>query len=85
MDLNYKSHINLKRHGKVHEIKRCQECGKNFNSKKDLRIHKKDHKHKRINMDEEYFIDNLENAEFVMANMAMDYLPDIDNATIAVL
>ena len=36
-------------------------------------------------MEEEYFIDNLENAEFVMANMSWDYLPDIENATLAVL
>ena len=63
---------NLKRHGKVHEIKRCQECGKNFNSKKDLRMHQKEHRKKRVNLEEEYFTDNIENAEFVMANMAMD-------------
>ena len=81
----FNSSKNLKRHGKVHEIKRCQECGKNFNSKKDLRMHQKEHRKKRVNLEEEYFTDNSENAEFVMANMAMDNLPDIDNATLALL
>ena len=67
-------------------VKRCQECGKNFNSKKDLKMHKKCHRKKAVNMEEKYFIDNIENAEFVMANMAaMDYLPEIDNATVALL
>ena len=66
-------------------VKRCQECGKNFNSKKDLKMHKKDHRKKAVNVEEKYFIENLENAEFVMANMAMDYLPEIDNATVALL
>ena len=48
-------------------------------------MHKKDHRKKAVNVEEKYFIDNLENAEFVMANMAMDYLPLIDNATVAML
>ena len=78
----FNSSKNLKRHGKVHEIKRCQGCGKNFNSKKDLRMHQKEHRKKRVNLEEEYYSDNIENAEFVMA---MDNLPDIDNATLALL
>ena len=61
------------------------ECGKNFNSKKDLRMHQKKHRNKRVDLEEEYFTDNIENAEFVMANMAMDNPPDIDNATLALL
>ena len=48
-------------------------------------MHKKCHRKKAVNMEEKYFIDNIENAEFVMANMAMDYLPEIDNATVALL
>ena len=82
----FNSNKNLKRHGRVHEIKRCQECGKNFNSKKDLRVHKKDHKKKKasqVNVGEEYGINHLEDAEFIMDNM--DHLPEIDNETLAAL
>ena len=82
----FNSNKNLKRHGRVHEIKRCQECGKNFNSKKDLRVHKKDHHKKKasqVNVGEEYDIDHLADAEFIMHNM--DHLPEIDNETLAAL
>ena len=62
----FNSTKNLKRHGQVHTIKRCQECGKNFNSKKDLRVHQKEHKKKKANMKEQDYIDNIEDAEFII-------------------
>ena len=68
----FNSNKNLKRHVKVHKIQICQECGKNFNSKKDLGVHKKDHKKKKasqVNVGAEYTFDNLEDAEFIMANI----------------
>ena len=54
-----------------HQGSNCVLCGKKFNSSKNLKKHGKVHEIKRI-----------ENAEFVMA---MDNLPDIDNATLALL
>ena len=62
----FNSTKNLKRHGQVHTIKRCQECGKNFNSKKYLRVHQKEHKKKKANMKEQDYIDNIEDAEFII-------------------
>ena len=62
----FNSNKNLKRHGQVHTIKICQECGKIFNSKKDLRVHQKEHKKKKANMKEQDYIDNIEDAEFII-------------------
>ena len=53
--------------------------------RKTLECTKKSTEKKRVNLEEDYFTDNIDNAEFVMANMAMDNLPDIDNATLALL
>ena len=72
----FNSTKNLKRHGQVHTIKRCQECGKNFNSKKDLRVHQKDHKKKKANMKEQDYINNIEDAEFII---------DINDDTLATM
>ena len=49
-------------------------------------MHKKDHHKKKasqVNVGEEYGIDHLEDAEFIMDNM--DHLPEIDNETLAAL
>ena len=83
MEKKFNSTKNLKRHGQVHTIKRCQECGKNFNAKKDLRVHQKEHKKKKANMKEQGNIDNIEDAEFIIDNM--EQLPEIDDDTLATL
>ena len=54
---------------KIHEIQRCDECGKNFNAKKDLRVHKQEHKKKKKterNGQEENIDDIIERAEFIL-------------------
>ena len=49
----FNSTKNLKRHGKVHEIQRCQDCGKNFNAKRDLKLHKREHNKKKTTPEHE--------------------------------
>ena len=54
---------------KIHEIQRCDECGKNFNAKKDLRVLKQEHKKKKNterNGQEENIDDIIERAEFIL-------------------
>ena len=66
-----------------HEIKRCDKCGKNFNAKKDLRMHKNEHKRKNKpgrNGEEDNLADLIEGAEFIF-----DELRELENDTLALL
>ena len=70
---------NLNRHGKVDQIQRCDDCGKNFNAKKDLRVHKKDHKKKKA----ENLVDLIEGAEYIIDNA--DELRELGDETLSIL
>ena len=51
-------------------MKRCDECGKNFYAKKDLRFHKQEHKKKKKkterNGQEDNIDDMIERPEFIL-------------------
>ena len=57
---------NLNRHGKVHEVQRCKDCGIYFNAKKDLRNHKLQVHARRKSKEDDPFA-AIEDAEFVLA------------------
>ena len=54
----------MKRHIKIHEVQRCEECGKWFSSKKEFRSHKQVHK-KSKKVDEEVDILNINIFELI--------------------
>ena len=69
---------------KVHEIKRCNECGEKIIAKKDLRYHKQEHKRKnktKKNEEKEDIDDMIERAEFIL-NDADDHELRDDNIAI---
>ena len=41
----------LKRQTEIHIIPRCPECGKNYNSLKEMKLHKHSHKTKHTEVD----------------------------------